>query len=310
MGILFALLAGLLMPLTNLTVRKSVDVGGTSKGYFVFQMLSSFTFALIVGPILKGDFSITLPAAILGSVSGVILSLMLFTLGRAVEKGPPGFTFAILNSATVMPGLLMAIMFGSGLGYAYNFWHAAGSILVLLGLFWGARGIGEMKNRSQWLFFAGAMFTFHILLLTLYQSRGLLLNPSRPAELFPFFSLETMKSECFTPFMFLTSGIIQLAIFLTSEQRKIKRGEMFYGFAGGLSNLLCTFCLLQATIFAGALENAVIFPIFSVVGIILTNAWGQKLYQERVNWSACQLCAFGLIIGTVDWKGVAAAIGF
>jgi len=54
----------------------------------------------------------------------------------------------------------------------------------------------------------------------------------------------------------------------------------------------------------------VIFPIYSVVGIILTNFWGQKLYQEQVNWRACQLCAFGLIVGTVDWKAVAAAIGF
>lgn len=310
MGILLALIAGIFMPLTNLTVRKSVDVGGSAKGYFVFQMLSSFLFALLIGPIRTGDYSIALPAATLGITAGLILSLMLFSLGRAVEKGPPGFTFAILNSATVMPGLLMAILFGAAFGYAYNLWHAMGSILVLFGLFWAGKGLQGLKEVNKWLLFSTLMFAFHVLLLVLYQWRGMLLNPDRSPELFSFFSLDQVKSECFTPFMFLTSGLVQALIYLRSERRKPKSGEVLYGFAGGLSNLLVTFFLLAAAERASPLENAVIFPIFSVVGIILTNAWGQKLYQEQVNWRACQLCVFGLIVGTVNWKMVAAAIGF
>lgn len=310
MGILFALIAGIFMPLTNLTVRKSVDVGGSAKGYFVFQMISSFVFAVLIGPVRAGDFSISIPAAILGAVAGLILSMMLFSVGRAVEKGPPGLTFAILNSATVVPGLLMAILFGAAFGYAYTIWHALGSILVLFGLFWAGKGLQGVKEINKWIFFSSAMFLFHILLLVLYQWRGMLLNPARPADLFPFFSLDQIKSECFTPIMFLTSGIVQLAIYLRSEWRVPKSGEVLYGFAGGLFNLLVTFFLLAAAVKASPLENAVIFPIFSVVGIILTNAWGQKLYQEQVNWRACQLCAIGLIVGTVNWKAVAAAIGF
>ena len=51
MGILLALLAGMFIPLTNLTVRKSIDVGGSAKGYFVFQMASSFFFAVFIGPV-------------------------------------------------------------------------------------------------------------------------------------------------------------------------------------------------------------------------------------------------------------------
>lgn len=310
MGILLALIAGIFMPLTNLTVRKSVDVGGSAKGYFVFQMLSSLLFAVLIGPVRTGDYSIALPSALLGIAAGLLLSLMLFALGRAIEKGPPGFTFAILNSATVLPGLLMALVFGTALGYGYNLWHALGSLLVLFGLFWAGKGLQGMKDVNQWILFSIAMFFFHVLLLALYQWRGLLLNPARPPEIFSFFSLDQMKSECFTPFMFLTSGLIQTGIYLSSERRKPKSGELFYGFAGGLTNLLVTFFLLAAAQAASPLENAVIFPIFSVVGIILTNAWGQKLYQEQVNWRACQLCAFGLIVGTVDWKAVAAAIGF
>lgn len=309
MGILFALIAGMFIPLTNLTVRKSIDIGGSAKGYFVFQMISSFLFAVLIGPVWTGDFSIAPPAAILGVTAGLILSLMIFALGRALEKGPPGFTFAILYSATVMPGLLMAILFGPAFGYGYNLWHAIGSILVLFGLFWAGKGLQGMKEVNQWIAFSLVCFTMHVLLMVLYQWRGMLLNPDRPAELFPYFSLDQVKSECFTPFMFLTSAIIQILIYLRNGKRIPKSGEILYGFAGGLSNLLNTFFLLGAVQWAGLLENAVIFPVCSIVGIILTNAWGQKLYQEQVNWRACQLCVFGLIIGTVDWKAVAAAIG-
>ena len=150
----------------------------------------------------------------------------------------------------------------------------------------------------------------HVFLLTLYQWRSLLLKPSRPAELFSFFSPDLVSAECFTPCMFLVSSLVQIFIYLRQETRTLKTGEVFYGFVGGLSNFFCTFFLVAAAEKASLLENPMIYPVFSVVGIILTNAWGQKLYQESVNWRACQLSAFGLILGAVDWKAVAAAIGF
>lgn len=310
MGVLLALLAGMFVPLTNLTVRKSIDVGGNAKAYFVFQMLTSFFFALLLGPLRQGETSISFSAALIGILAGAILSAMVFCLGKALEKGPPGLTFAILNSATVMPGLLMALLFGVAFGFIYNAWHGLGSLLVLGGLFWGAQGVQGLKEIKPWLFFCVSMFLCHILLLGLYQWRAMVTHLPYAEKFFSFFTADAMKSEWFTPFMFLTSGLIQMAIYLPSAEKRPQIGEVVYGMAGGVCNLLCTFFLLWATERASPLENAVIFPIFSVVGIILTNAWGQKLYQEQVNWRACQLCAFGLIVGTVDWKGVAAAIGF
>ena len=310
MGILLALIAGMFVPITNLTVRRGVDFGGSAKAYFVFQMLTSFLIALVMGPLRASSFSIPLSTAIFGTAAGLVLSVMLFSLGRAVEKGPPGFTFAILNSATVMPGLLMALIFGASLGFIYNAWHALGSVLVLIGLFWGAKGLQGMKEMKLWLFFATAMFGLHILLLSLFQWRAMLMNIPHPEELVSFFTMEQIKSEWFIPFMFLASGIVQLSIYLSSERKKPTSGEIFYGTAGGVSNFLCTFFIIRATVMASPLENAVIFPIYSVVGIILTNLWGQKLYQEQVNWRACQVCACGLIVGTVDWKAVVAVIGF
>jgi drug/metabolite transporter (DMT)-like permease len=309
MGILLALIAGMFTPLTNLCIRKSVDVGSSAKAFFVFQMTASFLFALLLGPIRTAEYVIPLSTAAFGAIAGLVLSVMLFALGKAVEQGPPGFTFAILNSATVMPGLIMALVFGAALGFVYNIWHAIGSVIVLGGLFWGAKGLQGVKNLKSWAFFAFITFSFHVFLLALFQGRAMLINPARPESFASFLSLAESKSEWFTPFMFLTSGIIQLFIYFKAKQQAPRAKEVLYGCMGGLFNLLCTFFLIWATEKATPLENAIIFPIYSVIGIILTNFWGQKLYQEQVNWRACQICAFGLFIGTVDWKSVIAAIG-
>lgn len=310
MGIFYVLVAACFVPLTNLFMRKSFDVGGSTKAFFVFQMAASFILAVMIHPLPKGEFSVNVPIACFGIAAGLILSVMLFSLGRAVEKGPPGLTFSILNSATVMPGLLMALVFGSSLGFVYNAWHGIGSLLVLGGLFWAGKGLEGMKEKKSWILFCAATFSMHVLLLSLYQWRAMLLNLPNPEELVSFFTQERIHSEWFVPFMFLSSGLVQLVIYLRSDMKKPKPLEIVYGLSGGVMNILCTFFLIWATESANPLENAIIFPIYSVVGIILTNAWGQKLYQERVNWRACQLCAFGLIVGTVDWKAVAATIGF
>lgn len=306
MGILLALVAGMFVPITNFCVKKSVDITGSAKGFFVLQMAASCFFAILLGPVRTGDFQIAQGAVILGTVAGLMVAGLLYTLGRAVEKGPPGFTFAILNSATVMPGLIMSLLFGASLGYIYNFWHALGSFLVIAGLFWGGMGLQGMKEMKLWVFFVSLTFACHVCLLSLYQWKAMLANHP---EVFRFFTPDEIKNEWFAPCMFFSSGLIQLMIYLKSGLRMKGGSEIFYGISGGVSNLFCTFFIIWAAEVANPLENAVIFPIFSVVGIMLTNLWGQKLYQENVNWRACQISLFGLVIGTVNWKAIAGAMG-
>lgn len=308
MGMVLAFVAGLFIPLSNLCVKKGVDERGNAKVFFLFQMIFSCLFATFFGPIRAGDFSIPLQTAGLGSIAGLILAWMLYSLGRSLEKGPPGLSFAVLNSATVMPGLIMALLFGPLYGFEYNFWHAVGSIFVLVGLFWGAQGLQGMKEMKSWLFFSSLMFLFHTLLLALYQWKGMLTNHPQP-EMISLFSKEAVQSDWFAPFMFLSCGLVQGLIYFRASIGSPRRVEVFYSMAGGMSSFLCTYFIMWATQVATPLENAVIFPIYSVIGIILTNLWGEKLYQEVVNWRACQICVFGLIVGTVNWKTVAAWIG-
>ena len=306
MAIFLVLLAGAFVALSNLFMRKSIDSGGTTKGFLVFQMLASFVISLFLEPIRTGNFSWNAPVATMGILAGLLLAFMLISLGKALEKGPPGFTFSILCSSTVMPAVVMALLFD----FAYTPWHAAGSLLVLGGLFWAGKGLLAMQDLKRWIFFSASMFVLHVALLVLFQYRALLLSLAHPEEIASLFTAEKLKSGWFLPLMFLSSGIVQLYVFLTTEKRKPSFKEVLYGILGGNVNGIGTFFLVIATQTATALESALIFPMYSVATIVLSNFWGERLYKERVNWRACQVCAIGLIIGLVDWKAITALIGF
>jgi len=124
------------------------------------------------------------------------------------------------------------------------------------------------------------------------------------------FSAEEIQSQWFMPLLYLGATIVEFIIFMSSGLRKPLNKEWLYGSLGGAFNCFCTFFLIQATELAQGVENAVIFPIFSIGTILFSNLWGQYLYKEKVNWRACQVCACGIFIGTVDWKMIASGFGF
>jgi hypothetical protein len=208
-----------------------------------------------------------------------------------------------------MPAVVMASLFGAAFGYIYTPWHAIGSILVLSGLFWAGRGLGGLQDKRAWLLFATLAFTCHLVFLIVMQWRALLLNWPKPEDLGAIFSPQQMASQWFMPCIYIAAALVQTFVYLATEKRMPKKIEGIYGFVGGAANSMSTFFLIWATEIASSLENIVIFPIFSVAIIVICNFWGQKLYQERVNWKACQVCAFGLLIGTIDWKALLAAFG-
>ncbi len=304
MAIFLILLSGACIAFSNLMMRKSIDSGGTTKGYMVFMMMIAFLFAILLDPVRSGNYAWNGAATFLGVVAGLIYACMFYSLGKALEKGPPGLTFSLLSSSSVMPAILMAFLFGANYGFPYTTWHAIGSLLVVGGIFWAGRGTAGMQDRIQWIFFSFLMFTLHIALLSLFQWRSLLQNFPRPEEITSLITREEIKSVWFLPLMFLTCGLIQLFLFIASEKRWPKRQEIFYGTLGGGVIGTGTFFLTVATSVASPLESAIIFPIYSVAIIVLSNLWGQKLYQERVNWRACQISSLGLIIASVNWKGV------
>jgi hypothetical protein len=310
MGILLVIVAGCFTSLSNFCMRRSIDSGGTSKAYLMIQLTFATIVALLIGPIRTQEFAVNGSIAVLGLGAGLILGIMLLTLGRAMEKGPPGLTIAVLNAATVMPAIVMATIFGAAFGFIYTPWHAFGSLLVLAGLFWAGKGLAGLQDKRAWLLFVTMMFACHLLFLVIMQWRALVLNWPHPDVLKSMFSSQEMASQWFMPFIYLAAAALQTVIYLSSERRIPNAMEAFYGFIGGATNSLSTFFLIWATEVSSSLENIVIFPIFSVSVIVICNLWGQRLYQEQVNWKACQVCALGLLIGTIDWKALMGALGW
>jgi len=310
MGIICAAIASFFCALGNLCMRRSIDHGGTTKGYLVIQFLSAIFLMILLNPVRTSQYTFNTPISLLALFAGITLALMLFSVGKALEKGPPGLTFAFISSSSVVPAIVMATLFGAAFGHQYTLYHGLGSILVLLGLFWASRDVSETKAMRSWVIAICLAFLLHVAFLVIMQWRVLLITAPNLSAFYQLMSPTEANSQWFMPMIYVGAFLCQLLVFLFSEKRVTNSYETGYGIIGGLCNGGSTFFLIQATEFASPIENAMIFPVFSVLIIVVCNIWGKRLYDEKVNWKATQLCITGLIIGTVDWSIVVKAFDF
>jgi len=328
MGIQIILIAAVFVTLSNLFMRKSIDAGGSSRAFLMIQLFLAFLVAILLNPVRTAEYAWSGPIAIFGFAGGIFLGAMMAFLGKALEVGPPGLTFAILNSSTVMPAIVMALFFGSKFGYAYNVFHGFGSLFVLVGLFWAGWGVLKVRlmalqgqgaltgvsfgtpsgfkieNKKKWLLFALGAFVFHVAFLVFMQWRSLFLNAGNIEGLLFSFSPKEAANQWFMPMIFLATALVQFWIFCRRDRRLPNRKEVQYGILGGIAHGVGTYFLIWATEVATPLEQAMIFPIFAVAIIIFCNGWGQWLYKEKVNWKANVLCTGGLLVGTIDWQRI------
>ncbi|NGX61356.1 MAG: hypothetical protein K940chlam9_00841 [Chlamydiae bacterium] len=298
MGILFALLAALFASTSNLFLRRSIDAGGSAKAYLVVQLSFSFFVMVLLNPVRTGDYGWSFPPFAWGLVGGVLFGLLMWGLGRTLEKGPPGLTFATLNSSSVMPGIMMALLFGATYGHPYSITTALGSVLVVLGLFWAGWTSAENPHKAFWIFFVSFIFVIHTLFLVFLQWWAMVLKPPLPTFALLPFHLPSISNQWFMPSIFLAGALFQWGVYFTQRQRMPYGVEIAYGIIGGVANGGCVFFQILAPQVAAPWENAMIFPVFSVTIIVLCNAWAQLLYKEQVNWLANGVCIAGLVIGT------------
>lgn len=303
-GIQLMLLSGLAVALSNLCMRRSIDAGGTTKAYLMLQLALVVGVAILLGPVRTGDYAFSMPMVMMGLIGGLLLSGFMGFLGRALEHGPPGLTIAMLNCSTVMPILLLVLLFGGSYGFFYSWWNGIGSLLVVAGLCWAGWELIENIDRRKWLTFIGMAFGLHVTYLVFLQWRALFLN--FPGSSFVGISLTPADVNCqwFMPMVFLTASIVQAVRFFSTESRRPNAGEVRYAVFGGITNGLGAFLLIRATEVATSFEQAMLFPFFSVTLIIVCNIWGRWLYSEKVNWRANSCCIAGLLIGTIDWAGL------
>ncbi|MGR3912574.1 MAG: hypothetical protein QRY71_04630 [Candidatus Rhabdochlamydia sp.] len=289
------LLAGAFIALSNYLMRKSVDTGGTTKGFLVIQLFVVSLVAVLLNPLRLNAYTLDVPTLYLGLFSGSILALMMFSLGRALEIGPAGLTFATLNAATVFPAMILAALLGASYGYAWGQSHLIGSLLVLTGLFWAGWNTSGITDKTRWLKVITFMFMLHVIFLILLSLRAFFHTYSA-TTFFPSLSDGAFCSPWFMPIAFLTAALIQGVIFLTSEKRGFQRSEILYGILGGCANGIGTFFMIRSTEIAHGFEQMILYPLLSISVIILCNLWGQILYHEQINWRATLLCLLGIVI--------------
>jgi hypothetical protein len=295
------LIAGLCIAISNLCLRRSIDSGGTSKAYLMLQLGLSVFVMILLGPVRTGDFAWEGSMALFAVGGGVLLASFMGFLGKAFEHGPPGLSVAMLNCSTVMPILMLVILFGSRFGFYYTLWNAIGSILVIFGICWAGWDGGRTENRRKWLIFIGLTFFIHVAYLVFLNWRALFINFPGESGLGFSFTAQAAQMQWFMPIIFLTAASIQALVFFTAEKRIPTKSEFVYGVFGSISNGVGAYLMVKATEVANSFEHAMLFPIFSVTLILGCNLWGKWLYQEEVNWKANAVCIAGILLGTVEW---------
>lgn len=315
MGLFFACLASFFGAFNNYAQRKSIDLGGTCKAFIVFQLFTSFLAMMLLNFSTIKNLQVGKEVLLLGFFGGLILSILTWGIGKTLEKGPPGLTFAIFFSASIVPSFLFFLFFGPPFGYSFTIWNTFGSLFVLAGLFWAAfsskkkdvkievaqkldieKKGSENKHRSKWAYFMGLSFAAHALFLAYLAFWALILKEAHPK--LAFLSIPESHRGWFMPIMMLTATIFQVFFFLTEKRIPAKK-EVFYGVGGGVCNGLCTYFLILAPQKASFWENAMLFPTYAVLIILICNAWAQILYKEKVHWKANFLAFIGIALGSL-----------
>lgn len=221
---------------------------------------------------------------------------MLLT-AQALKKGPAGLTFAFQNASAIFPGLILFLLLGSDFGFSCSYFQLTGMVLVLLGLFLGAKkeSANQSGASSKWLKYALACFIIQILALTFIQARCVLFGCGEISGLFSDFTFTESDDVWFMPGQFGASFVMQTVIFLR-EDKRIQASEVIYGSLGGIANFSSTCLLLLATKFALPFEKGILFPCFAVASMILCNLWANRLYNEKFNLKTNALCSFGIFM--------------
>jgi hypothetical protein len=232
-----------------------------------------------------------------GASVGLLSSILMLLTSKALAKGPAAMTFAFQNASAIFPGLLLYLLLGSDFGYSCSYLQFFGMVIVLLGLYLGAKKEAAQlpKDSSEWLKYALGCFIVQILALTFIQGRCVLFDAKDAGALFSDFTVSSTEDVWFMPGLFGTGFLAQLAVSLKAKP-SVRMREVALGSLGGIANFLSNLLLLWATMSARPFEQSILFPIFAVSSMVLCNLWANRLYQESFNYKTNALCAFGIFL--------------
>lgn len=301
MAFILILLSALFASFQNFFMRRSVDDTRGSHLYVPIQLFISFLIVTVIHPIYHHHFDISFSLATIATCMGIFLALMMWFLQSALQYGPAGMTFAVLNASSVMPSMGMTLLFGAALGHPYYWWNAVGSCLVVIGIF-GVSGQGSkpIQKHFQWISLTLLSSVAYIIFSGMMQWKVLLETKPYTSFLLPF-AINPLQAEWFLPIIFLVSSLFMLLRSVRVKKLIITKHTLYSACGGGIANGLSLYFMASSTQIASAWQNAMIFPIFSITVITLCNLWSRLLYHEKVRWMANLFCVSGLVVGTVNW---------
>jgi hypothetical protein len=234
----------------------------------------------------------------LGVLSGLLLGTLMWTVSKALQNGPSGLTNAVINSACLAPAFILALMFGEEFGHTYNFWNGIGALGVIAGLLWMGWQANTAQRTHGWILWIVCGLSVHVLLLTFFQWKALLLKDGLPSSPFIPFQCDPACSNCFTLMMFLTASTLQFLLpGPKTSLRPPKRALWLYGVLGGCVNGIgSVFTLLATESATSEWQKTILFPLYCVALITVCNLWASYLYREKINWPANAVCYIGILM--------------
>ena len=299
MALYLMLLSALFASLQNLCMRRSVDTGSSTNLYVPVQLLISCAIAVLLGPVRNNNYVFDGPTVLVGLFVGVIFGLFMWGLGQSLKYGSSGLTFAVVNSSSILPAVFMTLLFGGAFNHPYHWYTGLGSLMVVSGIFWSSWTSISCSNKARWALYIGLTIVGFVLFATSLQWRVLLENHGGESRLLPF-KLDGAKAEWFMPAIFFSAMLFQIPALLKNKNA-ISKDTLFYGLLGGVSNGSSMFFSILATVSAAAWQNALLFPLFSIGVIELSNLWGKYLYKEQLDFAPRAFCILGLVLGSVQW---------
>jgi len=302
MVIALILTSALFAAMQNLCMRRSVDTGGGANLYVPIQLFISALIATLLNPVSTGDYGINISTVVLGVLMGSMMGLLMWSLGKSLKFGSPALTFAVVNSCSVLPAVLMAFVFGKGLGHPYHWWNGMGSLVVVIGIFWSSWAAISCTDKKRWALFMASGAAAFILFSAMLQWKVLLETHGGTHWLLPV-KISAENNQFLMPIIFLCAALMQL-LGLRGQPLHFSKETAIYGLLGGICNGSSLFFMMMSTSKAVGIENAILFPLFSIAVIQICNLWGRALYQEKIQWTPQTLCIGGLVLGSVYWPQI------
>ena len=277
----FLLLAILCSFINSLLIKLNEHVGVDTQ----IVLASNYISAILLGWSIisvNGNVSLSIQTALLSIIGGILWPVSFYMLMWGIRQYGISIAGSMTRLSLSIPILFSVIFLREDLTLL--------TALGILGTFIAFLLLRPTQQESSAAMDTRSIWFFPLLILTFGLVDGW-------ANLFNTFAPQDEK-YLFITMIFTMSGILVWTVILLKRipinQRAIWRGLIL-----GIPNFLSTYYLiesLQSSFFES--QSAVVYTLFSVVGVMLAFGSGVIIWKEKVKWSNLVgvLCAVGAII--------------